>query len=93
MDCQWKIIFNPGVSKHAQEVAFSRKTITTNHATVYVNSDPVIKKNFQKHLGLFVDSKLKFSGHINQNVKKATKGINVIRKMNLSLPRSSLLTI
>ena len=58
MDCQWKIIFNPGVSKHAQEVAFSRKAITTNHATVYFNSDPVIKENFQKHLGLFVDSLL-----------------------------------
>ena len=92
MDYQWKIIFNPGVSKQAQEVVFSRKAITTNHATVYFNSDPVIKENFQKHLGLFVDSKLKFSGHINQNVKKATKGINVIRKMNLSLPRSSVLT-
>ena len=31
--------------------------------------------------------------HINKNLKKATKGINVIRKINLSLPQSSLLTI
>ena len=31
--------------------------------------------------------------HINGKIKKATKGINIIRKMKLSLPRSSLLTI
>ena len=57
------------------------------------NNKPVIRGNFQKHLGLFLDSKLNFSGHINEKIRKATKGINVIRKMNLSLPRSSLLTI
>ena len=91
--CQWKMIFNPDVSKQAQEVIFFRKGITTNHATVYFNNDPVIRENFQKHLGLFLDSKLNFSGHINEKIKKATKNINVIRKMNLSLPRSSLLTI
>ena len=85
--------FNPVVSKQAQEVVFSRKGIRTNHATVYFNNDPVIRGNFQKHLGLFLDSKLNFPGHINKKIKKAIKGINVIRKMNLSLPRFSLLTI
>ena len=59
----------------------------------YFNNDPVIRENIQKHLGLFLDSKLNFSGHINEKIKKATKGINVIRKMNLPLPQSSLLTI
>ena len=67
--------------------------MTTNHATVYFNNDPVIREIFQKHRGLFLDSKLNFSGHINEKIKKATKSINVIRKMNLPLPRSSLLTI
>ena len=90
---QWKMTFNPDVSKQAQAVVFCRNGITTNHATVYFNNDPVIRENFQKRLGLFLDSKLNFSGHINEKIKKATKGMNVIRKMNLSLPRSSLLTI
>ena len=31
--------------------------------------------------------------HINETIKKATKGVNAIRKMNLLLPRSSLLAI
>ena len=85
--------FNPDVSKQAEEVIFSRKGITINHATVYFNNDPVIRESFQKHLGLFLDPKLNFSGHINEKIKKVTKSINVIRKMNLSLPRSSVLTI
>ena len=71
----------------------SLKGITTNHATVYFNNAPVIRGNFQKHLGLFLDSKLNFFDHINEKIKKATKGINFVRKMNLSLPRTSLLTI
>ena len=89
------MIFNPDVSKQAQEVVFSCKGITTktNHTIVYFNNDPVIREIFQKHLGLVLDSKLNFSGHINEKIKKANKGINVIRKMNLSLQRSSLLTI
>ena len=87
------MIFNLNVSKQAQEVVFSRKGITNNHAFVYFNNDPVIKENFQKPIGLYLDPKLNFSGHINEKIKKTTKGINVIRKMNLSLPRPSLLTI
>ena len=64
---QWKMIFNPDVSKQAQEVVFSRKGITTNH--VYFNNDPATRENFQKHLGLFLDSKLNFSDHINEKIK------------------------
>ena len=65
---QWKMIFNPDFSKQAQEVVLSRKGITTNHATVYFNNDPVIRKNFEKHL----ESKLNFSGHINKTLKVST---------------------
>ena len=53
----------------------------------------MIRENIQKHLGLFLDSKLIFFDHINEKIKKATKGVNVIRKMNLLLPCSSRLTI
>ena len=87
------MIFNPDASKQAQEIVFSRKANASNHATVYFNNVPVIRDNIQKHLGLFLDSKLSFFDHINEKIKKATKGVNVIRKMNLLLPRSFLLTI
>ena len=53
----------------------------------------MIRENIQRHLGLFHDSKLSFFDHINEKIKKASKEVNVIRKMNLLLPRSSLLAI
>ena len=80
---QCKMIFNPDASKQAQEIIFSRKANTSNHATFYFNNVPVIRDNIQKHLGLFLDSKLRFFDHIKEKNKKATKGVNVIRKMNL----------
>ena len=87
------MIFNPDASKQAQEIVFSRKANARNHATVSFNNESVIRDNIQKHLGLFLDSKLSFFDHTNEKIKKATKGFNFIRKMNLLLPRSSLLTI
>ena len=40
-----------------------------------------------------LDEKLNFSEHINKKLKKATKSINLLRKLNFSLPRSALLII
>ena len=89
---QWKIIFNPDVSKLAQKIVFSRKASATNLRTIYfINA--CVRENTQKHLGLSLDSKLNISDYINEKIKKATKGVNVIRKMNLLLPHSFLLTI
>ena len=85
--------FNPDASKQAQEIVFFRKANTSNHANVYFNNVPVIRDNIQKHLGLFLDSKLSFFDHLNEKIKKATKEASVIRKMNFLLPRSSQLTI
>ena len=87
------MIFNPDASKQAQEIVFSSKASARNHAAVYFNNALVIRDNIQKHLGLSLDSKLSFFDHNNKKIKKASKGVNVIRKMNLLLPRSSLLTI
>ena len=90
---QWEMIFNPDASKQAQEFVFSRKANTSNHETVYFNNVLVTRENIQKHLGFFLDSKPSFFDHINEIIKKATKGVNVIRKMNLLSPRASCLTI
>ena len=77
------MIFNPDFSKQAQETVFSCKAIATNHETVYFNKFSVIREHFQKHLGLLLDSKLNFFDHFNKKIKKATKGIIFIWKMNL----------
>ena len=38
---QWKMNFNPNLSKQAQEVNFSRKFQEKNHNLVYFNDNPV----------------------------------------------------
>ena len=47
-------------------------------------------ENVLKHLGLL--HRLNFAGHMNVQIKKANKGISVIRKLYLTLPCVSLLT-
>ena len=54
---------------------------------------PLKRRNTQKHLGLYLDAKLNFSEHINEKIKKAVISISLIRKLNVTLLRSSLLTI
>ena len=63
-DFQWKMIFNPDLSKQAQEVMFSRKIKKLLHPTLLFNNIPLSNSLFQKHLGLTLDIKLNFSKHI-----------------------------
>ena len=44
-------------------------------------------------LGLFLDEQFSFLEHIEVKIKKATKEVNLMPKLNLLLPRSSLLTV
>ena len=60
------MIFNPDISKQAQEVVFSRKTDTVNRMTLTFNIIPVAQTSHTKHLGLYLDEKLNFSHHINK---------------------------
>ena len=89
---KWKMIFNPDASKQAQEIVFSCKKNPSNHSNFYFNNMPSKRKNTQKHLGLYLNAKLNFSEHINEKIKKV-KGISLIKKLNVTLLRSSLLTI
>ena len=58
-----------------------------------MNNTRIQRKSVQKHLGLFLDEKLSFLEHIDEKIKKVIVGVNLMRKLNLLLPRSSLLTV
>ena len=58
---QWKMMFNPNLTKQAQEVTFSRKTVKPFHPHVSINEVPVEHGVSQKHLDLHLDQKLDFS--------------------------------
>ena len=91
---QWKISFNPDVSKQAQEVIFSKKPQKLFHPTVLFNNIPAQPITVQKHLGVYLDEKLNVNTHIREKkIGKASKKIGVIKKLFKSLPRNDLLTI
>ena len=90
---QWKMSFNPDISKQAHEVIFSRKNLLTFHPPLTFNSIPVAQTNCQKHLGMKLDKKLNFDEHLRKVESKVNKTIGIIRKLQNVLPRPTLLTI
>ena len=75
---KWKMLFNPDVTKQAQEVIFSRKSNKTDHPAVFFNEAPVAKASCQKNLGMYLDEKLNFDTHIKEKIAKANKGIELM---------------
>ena len=90
---QWKLSFNPNPSKQAQEVIFTSKVKQVLHSLVFFNSKPDQQDSLQKHLGLILYTSLTFDGHIKAITSKFRKTKGLMRKLNNSLPRSSLTTI
>ena len=86
----WKMFFNPDLSKPAQEVPFSRKTKIQIDSTKRFNNIQVERASHHKHLGVLLDEKLNLKQHIDTTV---LKGISVIKKLRHSLPRKSLMRI
>ena len=78
---QWKMNFNPDPTKQAQELIFSRKVQTTNHPPLFFNENVVPKTTLQKHLGMFLDSKLNFSEHLKTIFQKTNKTKGLLRKL------------
>ena len=75
---KWKMLFNPDVTKQAQEVIFSRKSNKTDHPVVFFNEAPVAKASCQKNLRMYLDEKLNFNTHIKEKIAKANEGIELM---------------
>ena len=60
---QWKMEFNPDLTKQATEVIFSCNKSTPN---LIFNGTVVTNVNEQKHLGLILDSGLSFKKHLTE---------------------------
>ena len=90
---QWKMIFNPNLTKQAQEVIFSRKTKKLLHPCLSFNDILLRNRISQKHLGLKLDVKLNFVEHIKNITQKISKTMGLLRRSQPILPRSSLLAI
>ena len=86
---QWKINFNPDPTKQAEELIFSRKVQTP----LFFDENVVPQTTLQKHLGMFLDSKLNFSENLKTIFQKTNKTIGLLRKLQTLLPRAPLITI
>ena len=78
---QWKMNFNLDPSTQVQEVIFSRNLLKRNHNQVYFNHNSVKQIPSQKHLGMYLDTKLNFQEHLNNVLSKVNKTIGLLRKL------------
>ena len=87
------MLFNPDPSKQVIEICFSHKRDNENYPSLAFNDTKVQLANSQKHLGLFLDSKLDFNEHIENKINKCNKIIGIMKRLYLILSRKSLVTI
>ena len=90
---QWKMSFNPNPSKQAQEVVFCCKIKKPSHPVLIFNNNQIIQTPYQKHPGFLLDERLNFGEHLRYIANKANTSIGLLRKLQKSFPRRSLVTI
>ena len=90
---QWKVSFNPDISKQAHEVVFLRKIFKISHPSLTFNNIPVAQVCSQKDLGISLDSKLNFDEHLRNIQSEVNRIIGITRNLQNVLHRSALLTI
>ena len=76
---QWKMEFNPDITKQAIEVIFSHKKKKITHPPLLFNGIPVKRESHTQHLGVILDQRLNFRIHIQEKIKKANKGLGLLR--------------
>ena len=85
--------FNLDPNKQAIEVCFSNTRDKENYPPLQFNNTDVQIADSQKHLGLILDSKLKFNEHIESKITKCNKIIGLMKKISFILSRKSFLPI
>ena len=64
----------------------------SSHPFLTFNGTSVTQSEIQKHLGMFLDSKLDFKQHIQNVLNKVSKKIGLLRKPQKVLARPPLIT-
>ena len=85
--------FSPDPKKQAQEMIFSRKINKIDHPPLYFNQNLIKSSSAHKHLGTILDTRLDFNLHLKNVRNMVSKIIGLLRKLQSTLPRTSLITI
>ena len=75
---QWKMQFNPSVTKQAIRIIFFQKKDKPVHPPICFNESEVVIKQEQKHIGMILDLSLNFQSHVREKIVSASRGIGVI---------------
>ena len=86
----WKMQFNPDPTKPATEVVFSYKKNKLPHPQIKFNNVAVKTEESTVHLGVILDSKLNFSDHVSEKIKKANQGISLLKFLSSYTNRGTL---
>ena len=78
---QWKMLFNPDITKQAVEVVFSNKRKKSFVYPLTFNGIDVKKVEETIHLGLILDSKLNFEHHLQDKLAKARSGLGLMKQL------------
>ena len=78
---QWKMVFNPDITKQAVEITFSNKHDPTQHDDLIFGEIPVKKVRETKHLGMILDAKLSFVSHIENKLTKAKQELGIMKQV------------
>ena len=85
--------FNQDLTNQAQEVILHRKIEKRLHPPLNFNNTNVKQTSFKKHQVLILDSQISFEEHLKTIFNKVNETIRQTRKLRISLPRRSLLTL
>ena len=88
---QWRMKFNPDISKQAVEIVFSYKYNKPFHPPLTFGMLPVARVKSTKHLGMILDEKLKFREHILESIEKAKKGLSLMKFLSKYVDRKTLI--
>ena len=67
---QWKMKFNPDISKQAVEIVLSSKYKKPNHPPISFGGIPVARVESTKRIDLILDQRLSFKEHILESIEK-----------------------
>ena len=87
---QWKMKFNPDISKQAVEIVFSNKYKKPNHPPISFGGIPVARVESTKHIDLALDQRLSFREHIFESIEKAKQGLSLMKFLSKYVNRKIL---
>ena len=78
--------FNPDPIKKSKEYIFSQRSQKKYSRSLLFSQNPKAQDPLQKHLGIFLDTRLNFSGHIKTMIQRTNKTIVFLPKLLMYYP-------